>query len=136
MHLRYLAFLEARWSCQIKAVHIPGTDNEVADALRNRADVACALMQGADNEPVAVPEEVLRAVARVQRTMEYGTCCGQTRVSGGGRIHYEVIPSRYWSWAGDKKDLLPVSEESLCMFVASLEQEGLSSSTVNGIWQQ
>ena len=55
MHLRRcLAFLEARWSCQIKAVHITGTDNEVADTLScNRA-------------PVAVPEEVLRAVAGVQ----------------------------------------------------------------------
>ena len=68
MHLRRcLAFLEARWSCQIKAVHIPGTDNEVADALsHNCADVAYALMQGADKEPVAVQEEVLRAVAGVQ----------------------------------------------------------------------
>ena len=73
MHLRRcLAFLEARWSCQIKAVHIPGTDNEVADALsRNRTDVACALMQSADKEPVAVPEEVLRVVAGVQLD---GTC--------------------------------------------------------------
>jgi len=44
MHLRRcLAFLEARWSCQIKAVYILGTDNEVADALsRNHADVVAS----------------------------------------------------------------------------------------------
>ena len=66
IHLRRcLAFLEARWSCQVKAVHIPGVKNVVADALsRNRANVAFVLIQGARVEPEVVPNEVLRAVAR------------------------------------------------------------------------
>ena len=39
----------------------------MADALScNHADMACALMQGANKEPIAVSEEVLRAVAGVQ----------------------------------------------------------------------
>ena len=53
-------------------------------------------------------------------------------VAESTRRSYRVGWDRYRSWAGDKKNLLPVSEESLCMFVASLEQEGLSSSTVKG----
>ena len=60
MHLRRcLAFLEARWSCQVKAVHIPGVENVVVDALsRNRTN---ALMQ---EEQEVVPDEVLGTVAR------------------------------------------------------------------------
>ena len=48
----------------MKAVHIPGVENVVVDALsRNRANVAFALMQGAREEPEVVPDEVLGEVA-------------------------------------------------------------------------
>ena len=68
MHLRRcLAFLEAKGQFHIMAVHIRGVDNVVADALsRNRAHVACSLLQGAEQEPVAVPEGVLDVVARTK----------------------------------------------------------------------
>ena len=48
----------------MKAVHIPGVENVVAEALlRNSANVAFALMQTAREEPEVVSDEVLGAVA-------------------------------------------------------------------------
>ena len=68
MHLRRcLAFLEARWTFHMVSEHIRGVDNVVADALSSdRANVACSLLQGAEERPVEIPEEVLDVVARVK----------------------------------------------------------------------
>ena len=68
MHLRRcLAFLEARWTFHMVSEHIRGVDNVVADALsRDRANVACSLLQGAEERPVEIPKEVLDVVARVK----------------------------------------------------------------------
>ncbi len=61
MHLlRCLAFVEARLSVTVRAEHIRGSENGVADDLsRNRLQSARSTMQVTEEEPVAVPAEVL-----------------------------------------------------------------------------
>ena len=68
MHLRRcLAFLEARGGFHMVAEHIRGVDNVIADALsRDKAQVACSLLQDAESMPVEVPEGVLDVVARAK----------------------------------------------------------------------
>ena len=49
------------------AEHIRGVDNVIADALsRDKAQVACSLLQDAESMPVEVPEGVLDVVARAK----------------------------------------------------------------------
>ncbi len=58
--LRCLAFVEARLSVTVRAEHIRGSENVVADDLsRNRLQSARSTMQVTEEEPVAVPAEVL-----------------------------------------------------------------------------
>ncbi len=64
MHLlRCLAMIEATLALSVRAEHIKGVDNTVADALsRNDAGRACVLMQGAAEEPSAIPRELLEVL--------------------------------------------------------------------------
>ena len=66
MHLRRcLEFLEERGGFHMVAEHIRGVDNVIADALsRDKAQVACSLLQGAERMPVE--EGVLEVVARAK----------------------------------------------------------------------
>ena len=61
MHLmRCLAFIEARVPMTVRAEHIRGSENVIADALsRDGLDRARSFMQVAEEEPVAVPTELL-----------------------------------------------------------------------------
>ena len=46
-------------------------DNVIADALsRDKAHLACSLLQGAERMPVEVPKEVLDVVARTKPELE------------------------------------------------------------------
>ena len=72
MHLRRcLAFLEARWSFYLRAAHIRGVDNVVADALsRDNNVLARSLMQSAEDEPTVLPRDVVEVVAKVGNNSE------------------------------------------------------------------
>ena len=72
MHLRRcLAFLAARWSFSIRAVHIKGVDNVVADALsRDNSALACSLMQDADAGPTGLPRDLVEAVVKASDPSE------------------------------------------------------------------
>ncbi len=62
MHLlRCLAFVEARVPLTVRAEHIKGTENVVADALsRDDLERARSFMQVSERDPVAVPGEILQ----------------------------------------------------------------------------
>ncbi len=66
MHLRRcLAFLEAKWAIQLRAEHVRGENNEVADAIsRNRTDVMFGLRPQMKQRPEVVDEEILQVVVR------------------------------------------------------------------------
>ena len=78
--------------------HIRGVDNVVADALpRNKSQVACSLLQVAEQGPVTIPEGVLDVVARVKpdwrgETVEYFFSKG---VAESTRRSYTVAWTRY-----------------------------------------
>ena len=127
LHLRRcLAFLEAKSQFHIMAVHIRGVDNVVADALsRNRAHVACSLLQGAEQEPVAVPEG-----RGVEEAVEFFFTKG---VASATRRSYSVAWNRYSKFCRKEgRNPLPVSEQGLCRFVSALAVEGLAPPTLKG----
>ncbi len=66
MHLRRcLAFFEAKWSIQLRAEHVRGVENEVADALsRNKMDVVFHLCPQMGRKPEEVGEEVLQMIVK------------------------------------------------------------------------
>ena len=54
--LRCLAFLSAKFQCQILASHIPGTHNNAADALsRNQLPLFLSIIPQADVHPTHIP---------------------------------------------------------------------------------
>ena len=59
--LRCLAFLSAKFQCQISASHIPGTHNNAADALsRNQLPLFLSIIPQADEHPTHIPQELLQ----------------------------------------------------------------------------
>ena len=63
-HLRRcLAFIKAVNGFHMVAVHIKGVDNVVTDALSRNKLSSLSLMQGAEPQPVPVPDGVLDVVA-------------------------------------------------------------------------
>ena len=59
--LRCLAFLSAKFQCQISASHIPGTHNNTADALsRNQLPLFLSIIPQADKHPTHIPQELLQ----------------------------------------------------------------------------
>ncbi len=71
MHLlRCLALVEAKLSLTIRAEHIKGSENVVADALsRDNVVRAQSIMQVAEEEPVEVPRELLDLLSRTDRSL-------------------------------------------------------------------
>ena len=71
MHLlRCLAWVEAKLSLTIRAEHIKGSENVVADALsRDNVVRAHSIMQVAEEEPVEVPRELLDLLSRTDRSL-------------------------------------------------------------------
>ncbi len=66
MHLRRcLAFLEAKWAIHVRAEHVRGVDNELADAIsRNKMDIAFQLCPQMLQKAEVVREEILQVVIR------------------------------------------------------------------------
>lgn len=57
---RCLAFLEARWQCQVVGGDVSGMNNRVADALsRNQMALFRSLRLQDRRDPVGIPVEVL-----------------------------------------------------------------------------
>jgi len=68
--LRCLAWVEAKLSLTIRAEHIKGSENVVADALsRDNVVRSQSIMQAAEEEPVEVPRELLDLLSRTDRSL-------------------------------------------------------------------
>ena len=65
--LRVLFFARAQWEVEIKAVHIPGRQNVLADALsRNKMQLFFSQAPGAIREPTEVPTQLVELLVTVQ----------------------------------------------------------------------
>ncbi len=137
MHLRRcLAFLEAKWAIQLRAEHVWGENNEVADAIsRNRTDVMFGLHPQMKRRPEVVDKEILKVVVRerqagrqgsileevVEMLFRKGIAPSTDRMYGVARRRYLGFCEKYG------RPPLPVFEKGLCQFLAG---EGLKHNSI------
>ena len=61
--LRCLFFLEAKWDMRLTAVHVPGVENGIADAVsRNNLDVFFHLLPQANPTPEGYPRGLVEGM--------------------------------------------------------------------------
>ncbi len=139
MHmLRCLFFIRATFDFSLRAVHVPGKDNILADAI-SRDNIQLLYSQvpeaargrclvpsnyGGDNGGPGAGLGVTDLVSTVSELFAAGLAESTHRA-------YESGCKRYIEFCkGVEWDPFPVSEDSLCLFVVKLFRDGLSAGTV------
>ena len=136
--LRVLFFAEAQWEVQIKAVHIPGQQNVLADALsRNKMQLfffagsgseqrinrgASATGGTASESPARL--DVASLVPTVHQLFAAGLAPSTRRAYRSGAVRY----TRFCTMAN--RPPFPVREETVMLFVSLLHKECLALGTV------
>lgn len=127
------------WGCGAIPTHIRGVENTLADALsRNNAQLFHSLYPQAKAEPCSIPDS-LQDVLFIQKpdwmhvpdldtAVEFFVCNG---LAPSTVKMYNSAKRQYLEFCLKRNvSPLPISEELLCEFVASLALERLAHSTI------
>ena len=138
MHLlRCLHFFMANFQIIIEAHHIAGVDNSAADALsRNKLDVFLSCSPQAALSPSPIPQSPLDMLLHnkpdwtSQLEENVSLYLGKALAPSTLRS-YGTGQRRYIAFCQDANlQPLPLSEHTLCIFVAHLASEGLTYQTI------
>ena len=128
--LHVLFFARAQWEVEIKAVHIPGRQNVLADALsfagsgsHQRTNRGANTARGAASDSPA-RLDVASLVPTVHQLFAAGLAPSTRRAYKSGAVRY----ARFCSMAN--RPPFPAREETVMLFVSLLHKEGLAPGTV------
>ena len=132
--LKCIAFLQAVYECRIRAIHVAGVNNPVADALsRNRAESGLIRHHHPHTGPTSMGESDLPASPRlVVRAMESNvqSFWGADITESTMKV-YRAEWSRYQTFANQFKIAsTSVTLEKAMLFIAYLGSQGLAVSTI------
>ena len=133
--LRCLAFICASFQCQLRASHIPGPHNTVADALsRNNLVQFYSVHPQAQARPTTIPAELIQLLiidkpALLDSALEFYF---SNRLAPSTRKTYSTSIKRYslefcHSFSTPP---IPTSEQLLCRFITSLALQNISANTI------
>ncbi len=137
--LRCLFYLEAKFDMCLTAVHVPGVENKVADAVsRNKLDAFFSSPSSGCPSTAVVPAGSCGGVGGAEK-LEYqrldklvGEFIDASIAPSTKRV-YASGQRRYLSFCVSIGALpLPLAEAQLCRFVARLAGEGLKHATIKG----
>ena len=140
MHLmRCLAFIQAKFCFSIRASHIKGSNNDLADALsRNNKDYFLSNYPQASPVPTPLPQELLDLADNNCKTrLDIGSLdmsverYFQSGLAPSTQNCYDSAKRRFLLFC-NRTGLspLPLNKNVLCRYVASLADEGLSPKTI------
>ena len=133
--MRTLVFIKARFNIVLYAIHLPGKQNEAADALsRDNLPLFFEQVPQAEKKTTAVPPGTVRTANAPSTRLDLG------RLEESMCVYFSkgIAASKQPTYKSGKNQLcekasvtpLPVCEKQLCSFVAHLANEGLKFRTI------
>ena len=140
MHIiRCLFFIRARFQLDLHAVHVPGVENVLADAIsRDNLHILFTLVPGAVHRQTTIAPQLLSLLVESQpdwtsrHWIQLFRSCFPPGIAPSTRKNYQAGTRRYLSFCRDfnVQAPFPIVEQVALAFVPLLHRDGLSGGTV------